>query len=110
MNGAFSDAISEIVNKAAQDYAAKADTLTKEQTAEALAQAILCGDFQLHVLDDTYGGLPQWSTDEAVRSGQMVTYIPYRRVRELEEEVLRLKGMISRMVNLSENIKGELDQ
>lgn len=57
-------------------YNRELEKLTKQQFVEVLRQALASGDFMRHVLT---GG------------GQRVTYLPYRRVDELEAKVKELE-------------------
>lgn len=65
----------EVISEMTKEYAIAVEELTEHQLAEAILQAIACGDFQKHI----------------DRSGmQGVTYLPYRRVQELEAKIKEL--------------------
>lgn len=54
--------------------------LTRDQLAEAIRQAIACGDFTRYV--------------QVENQGQSVVYIPYRRMHELLNQIEHLKIML----------------
>ena len=65
----------EVISEMTKKYVIAVEELTEHQLAEAILQAIACGDFQKHI----------------DRSGmQGVTYLPYRRVQELEAKIKEL--------------------
>lgn len=62
------EAYRNIIGEMLEEYHIATEKLTKQQMADAMAQAILCGDFQRHVMSGM---------------GQQVVYIPYQREQEL---------------------------
>jgi hypothetical protein len=67
----------DLIDTAIAVHGAKVEHLTREQLAEALKQAVACGDF-IRLIDPA--------------GGQQVTYIPYRREQELKAEIAKLKA------------------
>jgi len=74
----FQRAVEELADAICSVENAAREKLTKEQLADALKQAIACGDFLRMV--------------EVMTGRQQVTYIPYRREQELTVEIARLKA------------------
>lgn len=64
------------------------DNLTREQFAEAITQAIQCGDFTRCVVRDS--------------DRQHVSYIPFRKEQELQAEIDRLNEIIANSHHLDE--------
>lgn len=69
--------IDTAIEKFLEQNAICVEDLTKEQLAKVLKEAILCGDFQRHVLYSN--------------NAQAISYIPYRRQLELEERIKHLE-------------------
>lgn len=63
--------------------------LTVEQLQSALIQAIACGDFQRHVQESSS---PISIGELSQEIYQAITYIPFRRVAELEARIVELEA------------------
>lgn len=63
------------------------DRFTEAQMVEAIKQALLCGDFTKLVV----------AGDPAGMHRQAVVYIPFKRVEELESEIVWLKARIAEL-------------
>lgn len=63
--------INASIEKLAFKHQLAIEQLTESQLAEAIRQAILCGDFQRHI---------------SVNNNQLVTYAPFRKLKDAERE------------------------
>lgn len=79
--------------------------LTEKQIAEAFKQAVLSGDFQVHIVHHAPVEIPVWNGTLDIPSpkksfeichAQSVTYLPYREVETLRSEVERLKALLEK--------------
>jgi len=78
--------INELLENLIREKNIAIENLTREQVAEALKQAILCGDFTRFVQADS--------------NAQQVVYIPYKREQELLNEIKDLKIALDESVKL----------
>lgn len=72
--------LQQLTDKLVREHGLAHERLTEKQIADAIRQALLAGDFTMHVVAET--------------GAQTVTYIPYQGVEELRDEVRRLKSLI----------------
>lgn len=76
-------ALEELVRK----HQLAVEELTEQQLAEAICQAIACGDFQRHVAK-------RRTLDPGATDPQCVLYIPFAREQELEAELESLRKRV----------------
>lgn len=95
--GSFAAKWAEACLKLVQKHQVYIDGLTERQVAEALKQAVECGDFQIHVVVDP-------GPKAALTHRQGVSYIPGRRVAELEAEVAELREELARLTAVLNNL------
>lgn len=84
--------VADLVRK----HALAVENLTEQQLAEAIRQAIACGDFKRNVV--VMGDIKTIQDDPRLcptTQRQSVTYIPYQREQELESEIGRLRAQIA---------------
>jgi len=74
------DQLGPAIEKLARRCNLAIEGLTEEQLAEAIKQAILCGDFQRHVITGT--------------TAQSVVYLPYATERGLRGRVAALEATL----------------
>jgi len=92
----------KVVDQATKDRPELVAALTRDQLAEALRQALECGDFQrlviapkiiVHKLDDV-----------VFEHRQTVTYIPAREVSSLKARVAELEELLSEVRALAKRL------
>jgi hypothetical protein len=89
------------VNELADEIWTAESKLTREQFREAILQAIQSGDFMRHVrIHD-----PVADEKFILTNSQIVTYIPFQRVKALEANIYELKGFLDTAINLLSQVK-----
>ena len=81
------EGFTEQIDALLKEHGVKHDEFAGKLLAESVRQAIYCGDFLNYVRVDN--------------GAMFVSYIPYRRVEELEDEVERLKEENERLKRCS---------
>lgn len=77
----LSDEFDKAFKQLVERHQIAAAELTERQLAEALKQALACGDFQMHV--------------RASDNAQAITYIPYREHEQLKARIKELEAIIA---------------
>lgn len=78
------DKFADVVRRVASEQ----EKLTEEQFIEAMRQAVACGDFERLCLQ------PSWDGENFIHK-QAVTYMPYRKVQELQSRIEELESRLS---------------
>lgn len=88
---AVNEALNEAMDKLIEDFKIKMEKLNREQMADAIKQAIACGDFQKYIM------VPDGAS--------CVVYIPFQREQELLDKIKKLEAELTEIRN--QDIPGE---
>lgn len=90
----------DFISKCVLEFNNKQEDLTKEQFQDCLLEAIISGDF-VRACTELKGGyyesprnVPGLKGVMNISSSQSMTYIPYRRVGELEKQLDEMKVLL----------------
>lgn len=89
----FQDAFDGALMKLIEECKIQEDKLTKQQLADALTQALACGDFQKHVV------VPESGTQAGqfmVKIRQAVIYLPWHGYEQKITENYRLRELLKK--------------
>lgn len=74
--------IREKIEEFVEQHAIQVEALTKRQMAEAIRQALMCGDFVRYIRVTDYA--------------QQIVYLPYAREQELESRIKTLESILEK--------------